>query len=161
MNRGDWLGFVIAFLLCFAVAAIGGYITAPEIPHWYSGLKTSSLNPPGYVFGPVWTCLYAMMALAAGLIWRKRGSSRIAVPLVCFCVQLALNLGWSILFFGLHRIGSALTEILVLDVSIVITLAALWRVDRTAGLLLVPYLAWSLFASYLCWQVWALNPPPG
>jgi tryptophan-rich sensory protein len=158
MRRGDWAGFAVAFLLCFAVAAIGGAVTAPAIPAWHAQLAKPSWNPPNGVFAPVWTTLYAMMAVAAGLVWRERARRPVRWALGFFLVQLALNLGWTLLFFGAHRIDLAANEILVLDGAVAATLLAFRPVSRAAAWLLAPYLAWSIFATFLCWEIWKLNP---
>jgi len=158
MRLADWLGFAVAFLLCFGVAAIGGAVTAPAIPAWHAHLAKPAWNPPNWVFAPVWTTLYAMMAIAAGLAWRQRARRPVKPALVFFLFQLLLNLGWTLLFFGAHRIDLAANEILVLDGAVAATLLAFRTLSRTAAWLLVPYLGWSIFASFLCWEIWKLNP---
>jgi tryptophan-rich sensory protein len=158
MRHGDWTGFAVAFLLCFAVAAIGGVVTAPAIPVWHAHLAKPSWNPPNGIFAPVWTTLYFLMALAGGLVWRQRSRRPVVLPLVLFLVQLALNLGWTLIFFGAHRIDLASWEIVALDAAIVATLVSFARVSRWSALLLAPYLAWSIFATFLCWEIWKLNP---
>jgi tryptophan-rich sensory protein len=158
MRLADWLGFAVAFLLCFGVAAIGGAVTAPAIPAWHAHLVKPAFNPPNWVFAPVWTLLYAMMAVAAGLVWRERGRRPVRLALGFFLVQLALNLGWTLLFFGARRIDLAANEILVLDGAVAATLLAFRPVSRAAAWLLAPYLGWSIFATVLCWEIWKLNP---
>jgi tryptophan-rich sensory protein len=158
MRRGDLAGFAVALLLCFAVAAIGGAVTAPAIPIWHAQLAKPAWNPPNWIFAPVWTTLYFLMALAGGLVWRQRSRRSVALPLFLFLVQLALNLGWTLIFFGAHRIDLASWEILVLDAAIVATLVSFARVSRWSAVLLAPYLAWSIFATFLCWEIWKLNP---
>jgi tryptophan-rich sensory protein len=158
MRRGDWTGFAVAFLLCFAVAAIGGAVTAPAIPVWHAQLAKPSWNPPNWIFAPVWTTLYFLMALAGGLVWSQRSRRPVVLPLVLFLVQLALNLGWTLIFFGAHRIDLASWEILILDAAVAATLVLFARVSRWSALLLAPYLAWSIFATFLCWEIWKLNP---
>ena len=124
---------------------------------WYAGLDKPAWNPPGWLFGPVWTLLYAMMAVAAWRVWQYGGWDRQKASLILFVVQWALNALWTPLFFGLHRPGWALVEILVLLVAILATLRAFWHVDRLAGLLLLPYAAWVSFATVLNWTIWQLN----
>jgi tryptophan-rich sensory protein len=158
MRGGDWAGFAIAFLLCFGVAAMGGMVTAPAIPSWHAFLTKPSWNPPNWIFAPVWTTLYFLMALAAGLVFRRRAQVTVTLPLLIFLLQLALNLGWSLIFFGTHRIDLASWEILVLDAAIAATLVSFARVSRWSALLIAPYLAWSIFATFLCWEIWKLNP---
>jgi tryptophan-rich sensory protein len=121
---------------------------------WYALLEKPSWNPPGWVFGPVWTILYILMGVAVWLVWKSRGFSG-AVYL--FLAQLALNALWSYLFFGINRPGLAFLEILVLWVLILATMLAFRRVSTTAGALMVPYLLWVSFASVLNYALWRLN----
>jgi translocator protein len=149
MNK--WLVLIGLLVLCLAVGAGAGFLTAQSVLTWFPTLVKPSFNPPAWVFAPVWTTLYIMMALAAWLVWLRKGS------LVLFYVQLALNFAWSLLFFGLHSPAMALVDIVVLWVAILLTLLAFWKVDRRAGWLLVPYLAWVSFAGVLNASIWWLN----
>lgn len=160
MKRGlaDGVGCAALAVLCFAVAGIGGAITAPQIGSWHAHLNKPSFNPPNAVFGPVWTVLYLLMAIAAGLVWLRRNRPGAGMALALFLVQLALNLAWTFLFFGAHRLDLASYEIVLLVVAIAAALMAFLRVSPVAALLLVPYLAWTAFASVLCWNFWHLNP---
>lgn len=144
--------FLIATL---GVGAIASLFTAPAIPTWYASLNRPAFDPPNWLFAPVWTALYILMAFAAWRVWKGAGlrSREMAV----FALQLALNLGWSVLFFGRHQIGAALIEIAVLDVAVLATLVLFFRRDRLAGLLLLPYLAWALFATFLTRTIGQLN----
>lgn len=138
------------FAAPFAVAALGSRFTIPSLQGWYRTLDKPSWNPPDRVFGPVWTVLYLLMGLAAVRVWRGRRPGRDVRPeLALFAVQLGLNLAWSWLFFDRRRIDLALADIAVLDVAIAGTAVAFGRVRPEAGLLLVPYLAWSTFATIL------------
>lgn len=148
-------GFVA---LCLAVAAAGGAVTSTSVDTWYAALEKPAFNPPDWVFGPVWTVLYLMMALAAWRVWRLAGERDVRAALGLWALQLALNLTWSYVFFGARMIGAALAEIAVLLVAIVATLALFWRLDRIAGALLVPYAAWVAFALVLNAALWRLNP---
>lgn len=121
---------------------------------WYASLSKPSWNPPSWLFGPAWTFLYMLMAVAAWLVWKRAGFSR---PLVLYFVQLALNAAWTPLFFGAHAIGWALIEIVALWIAILATLLSFRRVDTTAGWLLGPYLAWVTFATFLNFSLWQLN----
>jgi tryptophan-rich sensory protein len=143
--------------LCFAVAAAGGAATATSVGTWYAGLAKPAFNPPDWVFGPVWTILYLMIAVAGWRVWRRRGESGAWLALGAWGVQLSLNLSWSLLFFGARMIGAALVEIVVLFVAIVVTAALFWRIERFAGALLVPYAAWVGFATVLNAALWRLN----
>ena len=147
-------GFVA---LCFAVAAAGGAVTATSVETWYAGLAKPPFNPPDWVFGPVWTALYLMIAVAGWRVWRRRSESGAWLALGAWGVQLSLNLSWSMLFFGAQMIGAALVEIAVLLAAILITAALFWRIDRIAGVLLVPYTAWVSFATVLNAALWRLN----
>lgn len=151
-----WLPLALFLLLVFAVAGIGGAATSSSVGGWYQTLAKPSFNPPDWIFGPVWTTLYALMALAAALAWR-RGGARRRPAIIWFCIQLALNLGWSLLFFGLQMIGAALICLILLWPAIAVTLRHFWAIDRLAGLLLVPYLAWVGFAGVLNLMIWRLN----
>ena len=149
-------GLMLSLALAFGVAAIGGWVTAGSVSTWYPGLAKPSLNPPDWIFGPVWTALYALMAVAAWRVWWSLGTLRHRA-LAFYGVQLALNLLWSILFFGAHRIGWALIEIAILLAAIAATTIAFWRIDRLAGLSFTPYVAWVAFAGMLNAAIWRLN----
>ena len=141
---------VASLALVFAVAAIGGAATTRGLRDWYDELDRAPWNPPGWVFGPAWTVLYVLMAVAAWLVARTGLDRReVQVALALYLAQLALNLAWSWLFFGAREPGWALVDILLLCVLVAATMVAFWRVDTTAGWLLVPYLAWIVFATSL------------
>lgn len=145
-------------ILTLAVGAVAGLATATSVSTWYATLNKPAFNPPNGVFGPVWTLLYVLMAISAWRVWRSAGPERTRrAALVAWAVQLALNFAWSFLFFGLRAPALALAEIVVLLAALAVTLWLSWRVDRTAGLLLIPYLAWVAFASLLNFEVWRLN----
>ena len=154
-SRANWIGLLAFLAVCFAVAGIGGRVTATSVETWYPTLATPGFTPPDWIFGPVWTVLYAMMAVAAWLVWRRIGWHGPALYL--FFAQLALNLLWSILFFGLQLVGLALLDIVVLVVLIALTTVAFWRIDRPAGLLFVPYLLWVVYAGALNGAIWRMN----
>jgi tryptophan-rich sensory protein len=124
---------------------------------WYDGLQKPAWNPPGWIFGPVWTALYTMMAVAAWLVWKRGGFAAQRLPLTLFLVQLALNALWTPLFFGLHLIGFAFAEIVLMWFAIAATIAAFRQAHRPAAWLLVPYLAWVGFAAVLNGTLWRLN----
>lgn len=151
-----WRGLALAgwLLLCFAAASMGALFMPGE---WYASLRKPSWNPPGWLFGPVWSALYTMMAVAAWLVWRQGRFAAQRRPLGLFLAQLALNALWTPLFFGLHQPGVAFAEILLLWLAIAWTLAAFWRVHRVAAWLLAPYLAWVSFAALLNFTLWRLN----
>jgi tryptophan-rich sensory protein len=153
----DLLALLAFLVLCFGVAAIGSGVTEPSMNTWFSTLGKPSFNPPGWVFGPVWTVLYALMAVAAWRVWRRAGFQAGRGALSIFGVQLALNLAWPLIFFGLRRIDLAVLCIVALWVAIAATIAAFHRIDRWAACLLVPYLAWVSFAAVLNMAIWHLN----
>jgi len=156
MSRGRTiLGLCGWPLACFAAAAMGGLFMPGE---WYASLKKPSWNPPGWIFGPVWSALYAMMSVAVWLVWRQGGWDKHRKPLLIFLAQLALNALWTPLFFGLHRPGVAFAEIVLLWLAIATTLTAFRSVSRVAAWLLAPYLAWVSFAAALNFTLWRLNP---
>ena len=149
---------VISVALPLAVGGLSGYATARGVSTWYPTLVKPSFNPPAWVFGPVWTLLYIMMGIAAFLVWRRGlDADGVKIALTVFAIQLALNGLWSILFFGLQAPGWALAEIILLWMAIGITTLLFWRVDHTAGLLLLPYWAWVSFATVLNASLWWLN----
>lgn len=151
------LALVAFAVACFAAAGLGSLLTGTSVGTWYAALQKPAWTPPNWVFGPVWTMLYVMMAVAAWLVWGGRGDHQVALPLSLFAVQLALNVAWSGLFFGLRSPGAAFADIVLLGGAIVATLVSFWRVRAAAGVLLAPYLAWVLFASALNLAIWRLN----
>jgi translocator protein len=148
------LALVGWLLACFAAAAMGGLFMPGE---WYASLKKPSWNPPGWVFGPVWTMLYTIMAVSAWLVWRRGGFAAQRWPLSLFLVQLALNAVWTPLFFGWHWPGVAFAEIVLLGLAILATFLAFRPVSRVAAWRLAPYLAWVSFAAFLNFTLWRLN----
>ncbi|MEM1085613.1 MAG: TspO/MBR family protein [Verrucomicrobiota bacterium] len=142
------IGFI---LITFCAPALGVFGPPGE---WYAGLEKPSWNPPPWIFGPVWTALYLMIAVAAWLVWRKDGWKR---PMALYFIQLALNAAWTPIFFGAHQLGWALFEIMLLWVAILLTALAFCPVHRVAALLLVPYLCWVSFATFLNFTLWRLN----
>ena len=150
-------GLVAFMAVCFISAGLGAAFTATSVGGWYQTLAKPSWNPPDWLFGPVWTALYFLMAVAAWLVWRGHGWNAAKTALNWFVIQLALNVFWSFVFFGLQRPGLAFAEILVLWLSIVATCLAFQAKSRTAALLLVPYLAWTSFAVILNLTLWRLN----
>jgi translocator protein len=157
-TSGDILKLISAIFICELVGIAGSIVTFPAIPTWYATLPKAALNPPSWVFGPVWTILFAVMGVSAFLIWRK-GLNRkeVKVALGIFIIQLALNAFWSILFFGLHSPFLSLCEIIILWLSILLTMVAFYPTSRVAAWLLLPYILWVSFASYLNFSVWQLS----
>lgn len=147
---------MLGWLLVVFVAAAVGAAASVDAPSFYAQLSKPAWAPPAGVFGPVWTVLYALMGVAAWLVWRSPGPKRAALTL--FGAQLAANALWSWLFFAWHRGALAAVEILVLLALIVAMIVAFWRISRLAALLMVRYLLWVSFASVLTWAVWRSNP---
>ncbi len=145
----------MSFAICFGASALGGLFTSSSVGGWYLELQRPSWNPPGWVFGPVWTALYATMALSLWDVWKSAGPKRFALG--AFSVQLLLNIVWSLLFFGLQSPGSAFAEILVLLVAILATIVGFYRVSPRAGILLIPYFLWTSFAAVLNGTIWSMN----
>jgi len=151
------IGLAVFILVSFAAASVGSLVTTPSIPTWYASLAKPTWTPPDWIFGPVWTLLYLMMAVAAWLVWRPTGLVGAKLPLGLFAIQLVLNSLWSILFFGLQSSLGAFVEIILLWASILATMIVFWRRSRVAGALLAPYLAWVGFAAALNFAIWRLN----
>lgn len=149
----------------FGAATVGGLFTARSVRTWYLTLARPSWNPPSWLFGPVWTVLYAQMAFAAWLV--RRAAAKRALPdaelqpaLRAWWLQLVLNVAWSATFFGARRIGASVVAIAALWAAIAATAARFGRITRAAGWLLLPYLAWTTFASALNLRIWQLNRRP-
>jgi benzodiazapine receptor len=156
MKKG--LKLFVAVLICECAGIIGSLFTAPAIPGWYAGLTKSSFNPPGWVFAPVWTALYALMGIAAWLLYDK-GVKRPEVKkaLTVFAVQLVLNTLWSIVFFGAHMILGGVAIIVILWAMILWTILLFRKISKAAGYLLVPYILWVSFATVLNISLYVLN----
>ena len=148
---------LLFILICLGVGALGSAITADSVATWYPTLVKPSFNPPGWLFGPVWTVLYIMMGLAAFVVWRKRGEGRRAA-LWAFAVQLLLNALWSPAFFGLRSIALGLVVIVLLVIAIAVTTVLFFRQSRLAGFLMLPYLGWTAFATLLNVSFFVMNP---
>ncbi len=151
----------VALVVTFLAAAIGSYFTLPSIGTWYAALAHPSFAPPNWVFGPVWTALYGLMAVSAFLVWKNESSAnavRTRVALGWYVVQLGFNALWSVVFFGWHHIGLALWVLAALWLSIAITMVTFRRLNRAAAWLLAPYLLWVTFAGLLNYSFWILNP---
>lgn len=155
----DKLPLFFRSLVLPAIAATAGSIAiATGVKEWYPKLVKPSFNPPGAVFGPVWTVLYILMGVADYIVaaeGRERDGKANARKI--YKIQLGLNALWSILFFGFRRPGMALMEIGALWISIVMTIASFWKISRIAAMLLVPYLAWTTFATALNAAIWWKN----
>lgn len=158
MTRSKILLFLESLGLCLGAGIIGGFFTVNAIPEWYQYLNKPLFSPPNWIFGPVWTALYLMMGVALYLVWQKGISKKEnQSAFIFFIVQLGLNALWSILFFGLRSPLLGLIDIALLLVAIVVVIFKFFRINKTAALLLVPYLLWVTFASVLNFFIWRLN----
>jgi tryptophan-rich sensory protein len=153
-RRRDVLGLVAFVVLCFGTAALGRAAAATSVRDWYPALNKPPWTPPNWLFGPVWTLLYGMMAVAGWLAWRDE---RTKTTTLVFLLQLLLNGAWSWIFFAARRPDLAVACIVSLWLAIVATIAASWKISRMAVTLLVPYLAWVTFAAALNLAVARLN----
>lgn len=137
---------------------IGSIFTFSAIPNWYVTLNKPTINPPSWIFGPVWTTLYALMGIAAFLIWKK-GWERVDVrkALAVFGLQLILNALWSIIFFGLQNPAWAFVNLVAMWLAIVWTMVLFYKISKLAMWLLLPYILWVSFAGYLNYSIWMLN----
>jgi len=151
------IGFIVA---CEILGSLGSFFTAPAIKTgWYQTLVKSSLNPPNWVFAPAWTILFALMGIAAFLIYEKGPKKKkVQIALKVFLAQFVFNIAWSFLFFGAKLPRVAFGEIIILWLLILATLVRFYRISKAAGIVLLPYLLWVSFASYLNWSVAVLNP---
>ncbi|MDP2704398.1 MAG: TspO/MBR family protein [bacterium] len=163
MKVNNFFKLIIAIGISELAGIIGSFFTISAIPVWYAGLTKPMVNPPSWVFGPVWTALYALMGIAAWLVWKQwsQGSPstqlRVKTALTVFGLQLFLNAIWSIIFFGFKSPGWALVDIVALWLAIVWTMIVFYKISKPAAYLLVPYLLWVGFASYLNYSIWILN----
>lgn len=149
---------LIAFiLLCLIVEVIGSLSTKEIVSTWYPTLIKPSWTPPDWVFGPVWFCLYMMIAVSGWLIYRSEYSDKRFVALILYGIQLALNFIWSFLFFSLRSPALGLIDIVLLCLLIILTIIKAWPVNSLGSLLLIPYLIWVLYATSLNAGIWLLN----
>lgn len=156
-SRPVWKDIAFAVLPVVAASALGQIATMPNIPTWYAGLIKPSFNPPNWIFGPVWTLLYILMAYAFFRVLRTPDSAARSRAIVLFLVQIAVNAAWSWAFFGLHSTLGGVAVIVPLLAAIAWTMRAFFKVDRRAGYLLLPYFAWVSFAALLNITIWTLN----
>ena len=157
MNK--YLKIIYCVAICLAVGYLSSIVTQSSIKTWYPTIEKPSFNPPNWVFAPVWTMLFIMMGIAAGMVWNKLESNKELVKkgLLFFTIQLLLNALWSYLFFGLNNILLALIEIILLWLIIYETYLIFKQIDKRASYLLIPYLAWVGFATILTGSIFWLN----
>jgi tryptophan-rich sensory protein len=181
MEKNNLIKLLISIFICELAGAIGSIFTIPSIKGWYLTLNKSALNPPSWIFGPVWTTLFLLMGVSLYLVWSKRfvvshplkglkikawnpwsqklltGPWQKINVISIFTIQLVLNILWSVLFFGLHQPGIAFFELLMLWFAILYTIVNFYRISKTASYLLIPYILWVTFAGFLNYSVWMLN----
>ena len=182
MTHNNFIKLVTSIIICEFAGAVGSIFTVPNINSWYSLLRKPSFNPPSWIFGPVWTALFILMGISFYLVWSKKweikneikvksnrkpwnpwsqkffnGSWKKVNIIIIFISQLALNVLWSVIFFGWHNPGVAFFELLTLWVAIIYTIVNFYRVSKTAAYLLVPYILWVTFAGVLNFFIWVLN----
>ncbi|MCX6791223.1 MAG: tryptophan-rich sensory protein [Candidatus Gribaldobacteria bacterium] len=151
------LKILLAVLVCEGAGMLGAVFTTPAIASWYATLAKPSFSPPNWVFTPVWTLLFLLMGVALFLVWNEKSKGKnIQTAVLVFFQQLALNVLWSVLFFGLHSPLLALIEIIILWLSIVMTIFYFAKISKTAAWLLVLYLVWVSFATFLNFSIWRL-----
>lgn len=158
MNINNPLKLIIAIAISELAGIIGSVFTTDSVNGWYVSIAKPAFNPPSWVFGPVWTTLFALMGIAAFLIWKKGLPRRnVRIALGVFIGQLILNTLWSIIFFGGQNPGGAFVEIIFLWLAILATIIAFAKISKPAAWLLVPYILWVSFAAYLNYSIWILN----
>lgn len=157
MSDNRWLMLLLFLLLCYCAAGLGSIWTSSSVSTWYVDLRKPSFNPPSWIFAPVWSTLYFLMALSAWLVWRRADWGGAKLALTLFFAQLVLNVAWSGLFFGLRRPGTALVEIVFLFGAVVATALAFRSVSNLAFWLMVPYALCVAFAALLNFKIWRLN----
>jgi benzodiazapine receptor len=149
---------IASIVICQLAGVIGSLFTTPAIPTWYAALKKPSFTPPNWIFSPVWITLFVLMGIAAFLVWHKGLSDqKVKMALSIFAVQLILNVLWSVMFFGLRSPLAGLIEITILWFVILLTILYFLRVSNMAGILLIPYILWVSFATFLNFSIWRLN----
>lgn len=150
------LKLIASLVVAFSAAIIGNAASVQNIPTWYAALEKPVLNPPNFVFGPVWTVLYMLIAVSLYLFWTSAGKGKWS-GYVAFGVQMALNALWSVVFFGLQLPLLGVFVIVLLDIMVVVTMILFYEKSKVATYLLIPYLLWISFATYLTISIWLLN----
>ncbi|ASI99046.1 TspO/MBR family protein [Thermococcus celer] len=153
----DYMKLIVSILIPLIVGFAGSFFTSSSINSWYSTINKPSFNPPNWLFAPVWTLLFILIGISFYLVWNKDFGDIRSWVLLIYGANLALNLLWSLLFFGLRNPYLALIEIVILWFVILGNIIVFYRISRTAGLLLIPYLLWVTFASFLNYNIYILN----
>lgn len=157
-KKFQFIPFIVCVSIPLFIGIIGGLFTMESVKTWYTTLNKPSFNPPSWVFGPVWSTLYILIGISSYLVWKKREIvSGYSLAVKIYFLQLFLNLMWSFLFFNQHQIGLALIEIIILLIVIITNAFIFYRINKTAGLLFVPYILWVSFASFLTYSIYTIN----
>ena len=159
MEKNELFRLILSIIICQMAGIIGSIFTAGSVTSWYPTLVKPSFSPPGFYIGLIWIVLFTLMGVSLFLIWRETPSNPAArIALYFFAVQLIVNVLWSVAFFGMRSPISGLVVIAFLWVLILITIIKFWPINRTAALLLIPYIIWVSIAAYLNFSIWRLNP---
>lgn len=154
----NFFPLVVSLLITLATGFVAALVTRPQIAGWYATLVKPTFNPPSWLFAPVWTAIYILIAIAAYLVWRHRdGSTNYLTARAVYVIQLALNFSWSIVFFGLHSITGGLLVIILLWMTILLNIRWFGKISKTASWLLMPYFLWVSFAAILNYSIFNLN----
>ncbi len=156
-QKRPWSSLIFFIILCLVVEVVSGYWTSQTVSTWYPQLVKPIWTPPGWVFGPVWSILYIMIAVSGWLIYQSEHSSNRSMALIFYFGQLALNFAWSFLFFFLRSPLLGMIDIVALCLCVLLTIKYAWAVHLLASLLLIPYLIWGLYATSLNIGIWLLN----
>lgn len=154
MTKNKYLSLLLFLAITFAASAIGGYTTATFKEPWYSQIVLPSFNPPSWVFGPVWTTLYIFMSLAIWIVWNKTNDNKI---IKIYFLHILFNAFWSIIFFGFHKIGLALINLLIILFFIILLMKIYFKISKFSFYLMVPYFFWSAYAFLLNISIFFLN----
>lgn len=159
MNVQNPVALVAAVLSCIILGSLGGIVTRTGPDTWYALLAKPAFSPPGWLFGPVWTLLFILMGISLWMVWKEGIEKRdVRIALGIFAMQFLFNIAWSFLFFGMQSPFLGLVDILILWVLILATIVCFFRVQKTAAYLLIPYILWVSFASFLNYTIYILNP---
>jgi len=158
MGMRQSIKLVISILICLAAGFLGSFFTTPAISGWYREIQRPPFNPPDWIFAPVWTILFVLMGISLFLIIKDwSGDKKFKTALSLFIAQFILNIAWSAIFFGAGNFGLAFIEIIILLISIILTALQFLKINRPAAWLLLPYIIWVSFASFLNFSIWLLN----
>ena len=157
MKMSKFLTPLVCVLIPLIIGSLSGLANIGSLDTWYAQLNKPSFNPPGYLFGPVWTVLYLLMGVSLYLVWKSPDGKLRTNALVVFGLQMLLNFAWSFIFFYFHRPGWAMIDIIALWVFIVVMIFIFYQINKVAALIQIPYLLWVSFASVLNAAIWMLN----